>query len=156
MFPGKTPGEVFRWHRNQSESPHLNKTSKYFGKDFIPDLERALHSFLSEDHGLGFEGAASHPRHSLVRAVFTVRWTQQNHIICKKQSPNPEVTNPEDLRAAWWSPTLTGYESDLLPAMWTKPLHQLYRDWTDQMHFPDPQNTRRLVRQTPMHLPWPC
>ena len=60
----------------------------------------------------------------------TGRWSQQDHVICKEQGPNPEVTKADpfntladricDKGQPWRSPTLPRNEADILPAMRTR------------------------------------
>lgn len=67
-------------------------------QNFTPNQEIAIHPCLTEDHGLKFEGADSHPSHftfscELLQGKLknTTLWHQQNIIICKQGIWNPET-----------------------------------------------------------------
>ena len=119
----------------------------HLGQDLFPDLKKAIHPFPGESLGLRFGGADFHPGHFALgcelmqrELELTGQWGQQDPINRKKQRPDPEVPKPHPsttwLRLqflttkfmnrignkgqSWRSRTLTGNESDLLPALWTK------------------------------------
>lgn len=69
-------------------------------------LQDLLHasSFPAESHGLRFGGAASHPGDftlscKLIKWELEVTkwWSIQDYIVCKDQTPDPEITKPDSL-----------------------------------------------------------
>ncbi|TWW80239.1 hypothetical protein D4764_01G0000540 [Takifugu flavidus] len=91
-----------------------------------------------------------------------VQWHQKNYVIRKKQRRDPPPTKLDTLHSRlcleilsikvmnrtgdkgqpWRSPTLTGNESDLQPAIRTKLLLFWYRDWTALIKGPSTLNSR--------------